>query len=316
MKHNKKITIIILIMFLIAQFIGLYVVNTYAQEKVVNGEIVNSTGKGLPYGMEFDMNDENIDSASILISFLISLIIAVSLIFLLIKINARFIMRTWFFVVSTIALGISFTAVLPEIKYASIIGLAIAVPLVILKFYRQNFIAHNLTELLIYPGIATVFVPILSLTAVIILLLIISGYDMWAVWKSKIMQKMAKFQMEKLNVFGGFFIPYASKKTKEKIKILRGKFRSKKKLEKELKKSRLKINLAILGGGDIVYPIITSGVILKTWGLAPAILVITGATLGLTILLFLGKKKVMYPAMPFISAGIILALIISYLFLI
>nr|AQS31284.1 hypothetical protein [uncultured archaeon] len=303
-------------MFLIAQFIGLYVVNTYAQEKVVNGEIVNSTGKGLPYGMEFDMNDENIDSASILISFLISLIIAVSLIFLLIKINARFIMRTWFFVVSTIALGISFTAVLPEIKYASIIGLAIAVPLVILKFYRQNFIAHNLTELLIYPGIATVFVPILSLTAVIILLLIISGYDMWAVWKSKIMQKMAKFQMEKLNVFGGFFIPYASKKTKEKIKILRGKFRSKKKLEKELKKSRLKINLAILGGGDIVYPIITSGVILKTWGLAPAILVITGATLGLTILLFLGKKKVMYPAMPFISAGIILALIISYLFLI
>ena len=52
MKHNKKITIIILIMFLIAQFIGLYVVNTYAQEKVVNGEIVNKPSYIVPVEME------------------------------------------------------------------------------------------------------------------------------------------------------------------------------------------------------------------------------------------------------------------------
>ncbi|MBU2612150.1 MAG: hypothetical protein KKB62_00325, partial [Nanoarchaeota archaeon] len=184
MKHNKKITVIILAMFLIAQFIGLYVVGTYATEKIVGGEVVNNTGKALPYGMSFDAQEERIDLLSLLVSFLFSLIIAISLIFFLVKLNARFILRTWFFAVTILALGISFTAFLPEIKYASLIGLAFAIPLAVFKIYKRNFWVHNLTELLIYPGIAAVFVQILNLTTVIILLLLISIYDMWAVWKS------------------------------------------------------------------------------------------------------------------------------------
>jgi len=281
MKHNVKITIIILVMFLLTQFIGLYVVNSYSTQKVVDGQIVNSTGKILPYGMGFQEEDQNLDFTSILFSFLFSLIIVISLIFLLIKLKAKFIMRTWFFVVSTLALGITFTSFLPEVKYASLIALAFALPFAAVKIYKKSMVTHNLTELLIYPGIAAVFVPILGIISIIILLLVISIYDMWAVWKSKIMQKMAKFQMEEVNVFGGFLIPYASKKVKEKIRNLKLKFKDKKRLEKEFKKSKLKINLALLGGGDIVFPIITSGVVLKIWGIAPAVLVIIGAFLGL-----------------------------------
>ncbi|NCN52143.1 hypothetical protein GW931_03990 [archaeon] len=316
MKHNVKITIIILVMFLLTQFIGLYVVNSYSTQKVVDGQIVNSTGKILPYGMGFQEEDQNLDFTSILFSFLFSLIIVISLIFLLIKLKAKFIMRTWFFVVSTLALGITFTSFLPEVKYASLIALAFALPFAAVKIYKKSMVTHNLTELLIYPGIAAVFVPILGIISIIILLLVISIYDMWAVWKSKIMQKMAKFQMEEVNVFGGFLIPYASKKVKEKIRNLKLKFKDKKRLEKEFKKSKLKINLALLGGGDIVFPIITSGVVLKIWGIAPAVLVIIGAFLGLGGLLLFSEKKKMYPAMPFISAGIFLGMLVSYLFFI
>ena len=316
MKHNVKITIIILVMFLLTQFIGLYVVNSYSTQKVVDGQIVNSTGKILPYGMGFQEEDQNLDFTSILFSFLFSLIIVISLIFLLIKLKAKFIMRTWFFVVSTLALGITFTSFLPEVKYASLIALAFALPFAAVKIYKKSMVTHNLTELLIYPGIAAVFVPILGIISIIILLLVISIYDMWAVWKSKIMQKMAKFQMEEVNVFGGFLIPYASKKVKEKIRNLKLKFKDKKRLEKEFKKSKLKINLALLGGGDIVFPIITSGVVLKIWGIAPAVLVIIDAFLGLGGLLLFSEKKKMYPAMPFISAGIFLGMLVSYLFFI
>ncbi len=309
MKHNVKITIIILLMFLLTQFIGLYVVNTYAQEKVVNGEIVEANGKILPYGMGLQETGDEIDFSSILFSLVFSLIIAVSLIFLLIKIKAKFILRVWFFLVTVLALGISATAFLPEIRYASWIGLLIAVPLAIGKVYKRNPITHNLTEFFIYPGIAAVFVPILNLISLIILLVIISIYDMWAVWKSGIMQKMAKFQMNELKVFGGFFVPYASKKVKEKIKKLR-------KSGKDLSKSKIKINLAILGGGDVVFPIIASGVVLKMWGLIPALVVILGALVGLGGLLIFSEKKKFYPAMPFISGGIFLGLLVGYLFLI
>ena len=88
----------------------------------------------------------------------------------------------------------------------SLIALVIAIPLAIGKIYKRNFIVHNFSELLIYPGIAAVFVPLLNLTSIIILLILISIYDMWAVWKSKIMQKMAKFQMNELKIFGGFYV--------------------------------------------------------------------------------------------------------------
>ena len=126
---------------------------------------------------------------------------------------------------------------------------------------------------------------------------------------------MAKFQMDELKIFGGFFLPYANKKEKAKIEILRMKLKEKKITKKELMKKGIKVNVAILGGGDVVFPIIISGVVLKTLGVWPAIAVIFGALLGLGGLLLFSEKKKFYPAMPFISAGIFLALGISLLFL-
>ena len=85
--------------------------------------------------------------------------------------------------------------------------------------------------------------------------------------------------------------------------------------KEQAEKKGVKINVAILGGGDVVFPIIVSGVVLKTWGVCPAIGVILGALLGLGTLLFFSEKKKFYPAMPFISTGIFLAMGISYLLL-
>ena len=131
---------------------------------------------------------------------------------------------------------------------------------------------------------------------------------MWAVWKSGIMQKMAKYQINKLKIFSGFFVPYLSKQMRTKIKGW------KKTMKKtELKKKKIKINIAILGGGDIIFPIITAGVMLKTLGLGSAILVILGATLGLGYLFFFSEKKKFYPAMPFITGGILVGIALSYL---
>lgn len=310
MKHNRKVTAIVLALFLLTQLIGLYVVNSYSPQKIVNGKVVNQTAKVIPYGMGFQENNtQKLDAVSVLFSFLFSLVIAISLILLLIKIKARFVLRIWFLLVIILALGISFTSFLPSIKYASWIGLIIAIPLAFLKIYKRNFIIHNITEIFIYPGIAAIFVPILGIISIIALLVIISIYDMWAVWKSKIMQKMAKYQINKLNIFGGLFIPYGSKKTRDKIKKI--------KLEgKKTKGSKIKVEIALLGGGDIVFPIIASGVVLINWGLIPALITTLGALLGISGLLIFGNKKRMYPAMPFISSGILLALLVNWIFLV
>ncbi len=313
MKHSAKITILILAMFLVTQFIGLYVVDSYSTERFVDGHTINvESSKILPYGMGLN-EEERENKSNLLTSIIFSFVIAVLLLFLLTHLKAKVILKTWFFLVTVLALGISLTALLPAVKFVSIIALSLGFFLALAKIYKRDFIAHNFSELLIYPGIAAIFVPLLGLFGIIILLVLISVYDMWAVWKSKIMQKMAKFQMNELNIFGGFFVPYASKKEKEKIRLIREKVKNKKMTKKEAEKKGIKVNVAILGGGDIIFPIIASGVILKTWGVWPAITTTFGAFLGLLSLFMFSEKKKFYPAMPFITAGIFLAIGICWL---
>jgi len=291
MKHTWKITAIILAMFLITQFIGLGVVKLY------------QSGKQLPYGMAVPEASSELAFTEYFGSILFAFLIAIALFFLLKKFKFEFVMKLWFFVVVVLSLAITFNSFIP-LGSSALIAILIALPLAIFKIFKGNFLIHNLTELFIYPGIAAIFVPILTIWTVTLLLIVISVYDIWAVWHSGIMQKMAKYQINKLKVFSGFFVPYISKSVKIKIKKMK---------KSKLKRKKIRINLAILGGGDIVFPIITSGVIMKFWGFLPALFVIAGATLGLSYLLFFSEKKKPYPAMPFISAGIFLGMILFFL---
>ncbi len=293
MKHNLKITAILLAMFILTQFIGIYVVNHYS-----------APDKELPYGMKTPEIQKESDYYSFFSAIIMAFVIAIVLMFLLSKFNWAFIIKLWFFTVIVIALGISFNSFIP-LKYSSLIALLIAVPLAIEKVYKRNFLVHNATELFIYPGIAAVFVPILNLFTIIALLILISIYDIWAVWHSGIMQKMAKYQINKLNIFSGFFVPYISKKIKMQMQKLP---------KSRLKNKKVRANVAILGGGDVIFPIIAAGVMLKTFGLISALFVILGATLGLTYLFFFAEKRKFYPAMPYITAGIFLGMILGWIF--
>lgn len=301
MKHKLMIVAILLGMFLVTQAIGLYVVNHYSQNV-------------LPYGME---PPEGVDPASFFPSIVIAFIFAIVLFFLLTKFKVEFILKLWFFVVIVFALGIAFYSIITyklgfeRLIFGQIplVATIIALPLAFFKIFNRNMLVHNSTELLIYPGIAAVFAPLLNLWTLVLLLILISIYDAWAVWHSGIMQKMAKYQINTLKIFSGFFIPYVSKKQRQLIKNIKKNFK-----KSELENKKIKVNVAILGGGDVIFPIISAGVVLKTLGLWPAIFVIIGAALGLSYLLFFSEKKKFYPAMPFISAGIFLGILLGAIF--
>jgi len=315
-KHKLSITLILLGMFLVTQFIGLFVVNAYASttESILNpetGEIeLRVIENKLPFGLQSPEDDPMANFFSIVFAF----IFAFALIFILMKYKWKFIIKTWFFFVITLALGISISAFLGNsIQNASLIALAIALPLTYLKIFKSNVFTHNITELLIYPGIAAVFVPILTPISIIALLILISIYDMWAVWKSGIMQKIAKFQMEELRIFGGFLIPSVSDKVKKQIKKIKQKYKNKK-MPKKVKGKKFKVSLAILGGGDVIFPIITAGVFMRAYNIIPSLFIIAGALAGLTFLFSQTRKGKSYPAMPYISVGIFIGLIIWKIF--
>ncbi|MEX2017152.1 MAG: presenilin family intramembrane aspartyl protease [Candidatus Pacearchaeota archaeon] len=312
MKHKPIIVMILLLMFIITQFIGLYVIFHYA----------NPTNE-LPLGMGYPQTPQTCDINSIsdlfsctqyLVTIIFAFIIAVTLFLFLTKIKAEFIIRLWFFLVVAIALVISFLAI-PGITSLAVAGIA-ALFFSFMKVFRRNLWFHNFTELLVYPGIAAVFIPILNVYTVLILLVLISIYDMWAVWHSKIMIKMAKYQINKVRAFSGFFVPYMSKNVRLQLQKMKS---SKTKSGKSnLKNKGIKVNVAILGGGDVVFPIITAGVFLLASpsivvGLFYALSIIIGAAAGLLYLFIRSEKKKFYPAMPFITTGIFAGLLVAWL---
>ncbi len=331
MKHNLKITVILLSLFILTQIIGLYVVNYYSPTVVVNGIQQNATSPHkLPLGLEPSTETSQISVWQTLLYILPAFAIAILLFFFLTKTKSEIVIRIWFSAVVVTALFISISSFIPEVKYAWIAILAVSAVLAFFKVYRRNIPIHNITEVLIYPGIAAIFVALISspenpnrgIYTMIALLILISLYDAWAVWRSGIMQKMAKYEINSLKIFGGFLIPSLSKRMKEKVKNLRV-LKKAGKLKDKDKNRKIKVNIAILGGGDTVFPIITAGVVLRRFGFnsiagiqvpLASIIVILGATLSLALLFIFSKKKP-YPAMPFISAGIFAALGVCYLLL-
>lgn len=320
MKHHWRVTAILIGMFLVAQIIGLLVTNSYLANPISHGG-QNIT---VPYGMgEQTNNSESIDLFSIIISF----VIAIGLIFILMKFKAAIFLRGWFFLIVAIAIGIIFNLIIVSINpllgfksvdlfifhpsFSELLAFIIALPISYMKVFRRDMIAHNLSELLIYPGVSVAFIPLLSIWTIIVLLLIISAYDIYAVWHSGFMQRMAKYQINELKFFAGFFVPYLKKNDRVKLERIKNQKLSLKGKGQKLK--GIKVHMAILGGGDVVFPIITSGVVLLTWGLLPAIIVTICATIALSLLLYYSEKGKFYPAMPFITAGLYAGLILGYL---
>lgn len=282
MKHAMKITVVLVILFFVAQLIGLRIIYNYidSEKTAETGEV---QWEPLPSiaGMQIDRPDVA-PHVSLLYIF-IAIVFGTVLLLLLIHFRGFTLWKLWFFLAVILCLHIAFGAFVP-----AMIALVAALVFGWWKVYRPNLYVHNATELFIYGGLAAIFVPILNIISGIVLLVLISGYDMYAVWKSKHMIKMAKFQV-KSGMFAGLLIPYG----------VPGRIKK----EAKARKVKKHIHTAILGGGDIGFPLIFAGIVLKSLGYMQGLVVAAVTALALFCLLYMGEKKKFYPAMPFLSAG-------------
>lgn len=287
-KRSIKISLMILGLFLVTQLVGLFI--------IANGSIPEI----------FDSNVDAVSPLSLFLNMIISFVLALTVFFFLIQYKWKNFLKIWFSLVILLTLSISINAIFSMFSLEGsqyfLLSVLIALPLVILKVFRPTIVTHNFTEVFIYSGLSLVFVNFLSPIFVILILILISFYDMWAVWHSGIMQKMAKFQMNEIKIFNGFLIPHLTPELKEKIKKNKG------------KKVKVKVPIALLGGGDIAFTMIPAGVFLKTFGWIPALFIVLGGFLGLCYLMFNSSKRKFYPAMPFITLGIFSMILIYFLF--
>ncbi|MBR9692723.1 hypothetical protein GOV07_02195 [Candidatus Woesearchaeota archaeon] len=302
MKHPAKVTIVLVALFVVAQLVGLWLVN----ESILAVDIDIETGEPVLEHSSTAIGERpDFVGWQSFLYLVFGVAVGTSLLLLLIKFRKMKLWKTWFFLAVFLAQAVAFGVVLPQL-----IALALALVLSIFKIYKPNPWVHNITEVFMYAGIAVLLVPILDVFWSLVLLLIISIYDAWAVWKSKHMVKMAEFQKDS-KVFAGLMVPKkgepipAPKKAKTTSKAA-------KTITLRAPSPPRGGSYAILGGGDIAFPLLFTGAVMEGMILsgisnvnayAQSLLITLGATIALAGLFMLAKKDRYYPAMPFLTAG-------------
>jgi len=290
MKHNISVTAVIISFFFLTQIFGLFLIN----EDINSVQEINGTIVIEHQDTSIGPRPETTGFGSF-IYLVLAVFIGTILILIIIRYGKVKLWKTWFFLAIFFSMSISL-GVLINKKPAFLLAFILA----ILKLFKKNVLIHNLTEVLMYSGLAVLLVPIFDLFWVFMLLIAISLYDMYAVWKSKHMVKMAQFQA-KSKLFAGLMIPYEEKK---EIYL--------KMPQKPNKKVKKKVKNAILGGGDVAFPLIFSGVVMETLikngvSLTTAFFQTSIISITTTIAIFglfvFAKKDKFYPAMPIVTAG-------------
>ncbi|MFH0868549.1 MAG: presenilin family intramembrane aspartyl protease [Candidatus Woesearchaeota archaeon] len=298
MKHTLKITFLLVFVFFIAQVIGLSITNKYIDHKAI-AEIGEVAFEALPYSLE----RPEIQESTSYIWIVAAVIAGTLLLLILIKFKKFGLWKLWFFLAVFFTMAIAFSAFIPQ-AIAAILALILA----LIKIFKPTTIIQNLTEVFIYGGLAAIFVPVINLFAMFMLLILISIYDIIAVRYTKHMIKLAKFQA-KSNIFAGLLIPYKGFGKRIPAK------------EKGVILKKGGGNIAVLGGGDIGFPLLFAGVVMKDLmltnieliGFLKTLIIPVFVSLALLYLLVKGKKDKFYPAMPYLTVGCVIGYLIVLL---
>ncbi len=301
MKHTPSITVLLAVLFLASQLLGLAI--------LYNGFLVATAPDGRPvmvYKETVIGPRPHIQGPETLGLLLLSVAAGTVFILLVVRFGRFELWKALFFAAAFLSIWIALAVVIDDL-----LALGIALLAAVLKVRGRNVIIHNLTEPFIYAGIAVILVPLMNVVWAFVMLAVISVYDFWAVFRSRHMVTMAK-GLQRSTVFAGLSIPY-----RESGKIM-GRFAGK--CKERTKKTgaagegeeRGGVTTAVLGGGDIAFPLLFTGTVMQSLILSgvskfsaflmsmalPAVL-----TAALLLMLWKASRGRFYPAMPVLSAG-------------
>lgn len=257
MKYSPITFITITTLFLCCQFFGLLVINGYKNI-------------ALPYALA----PPEIQGTDIVISVITGIIMMTIIFYLFSKLKYAKFLKVWFGFALVVCISISLSLFIGDV-----LALILAVVITILRIREYDLYVHNISEVLLYGGLAVLFTPLFNITTALMLLLVISIYDYISVFITKHMITLAKTEA-KGNIFTGLIVKNGDEQ-------------------------------AILGGGDIAFTLIFAAVLGNEKGLAYAFISVYLITLALITLIVLGKKGKFYPAMPILSVGCSISYLLS-----
>lgn len=272
MKLEMRTTIIMLLIFILSLFGSLL----FTLGTVNYYSILNSS-----YGVKVSYFPPYLE----LLYIVTSILVFTGIVLLLIKMHLTKIITVFFIFVSALVLLEFFDILLSPLlnvigTSVVLISLVASILLTIYYFGYADNMSRNAVNVIIFITIGAIVSLALGAIPALILIGVIGIYDYIAVFVTKHMITLAN------GLTQGSFLAGITLAAKTRIK-----------------------RMALLGGGDIVFPAIFINAVALSYPTFVTISVFAAAVLGLSLILFFGKKGKAYPAMAVIAPLQILAFV-------
>lgn len=219
----------------------------------------------------------------------VMILVATGAMITLYKLGLDNIIKYWYYTAMGMTAAIFFFAVLPPALAA-----ATTATWFVLRYHCWSFTSRNLLETASYAGAGALFGSVLGVVPALVLLSILAIYDVIAVYGSKHMQVLAEGAME-TDTFAGFVHPKTGQVTYTDF--------TDGTMDSDSESGRA---IGVVGGGDVIMPMIFAISILPAFGYPAAAMSSFGAGIGLYILLSKAEDGKFYPALPAVGGGAVL----------
>lgn len=286
--NKSQAVIVVVSFFIISNFLGFFAArNLLSMEEMPETPVAN-------------------ESASSGVYFFLVVGLSTALMLVLYKLKASLVIKAWFALAIFLTLNVFFSTFL-EFIYA-ILATAI---FFIIRYKTKRWQIRNLVDICAFAGAGALFGSMIGILPAIILLILLSVYDIVSVFYTKHMVSLAKSGV-KSDTFMGISYPKASGISKEEKEVegdsdkTDNKVKSRTKEEKESK-------FGVLGGGDIIIPMIVSIALIKKFTILSGVFAVLFSALSLSVLLLKSKKGKFYPAIPPLAFGLFSGFSVWYL---
>lgn len=221
---------------------------------------------------------ENPESASSSVQIFLYILLMTGILLIFIRFKLDLIIKALLFFGIFGGIFISFWSIFGDYALA-----LTSIMIILTVWQRKNPLLMNFTLIWTISGIGGYLGASLHFIPSLILLVILSAYDIIAVFWTKHMVMLAKEVKDKLPLF--FAIPVGKK-------------------------------ILGLGTGDLAIPLVFSVSVLSDYGINHALLTIAGGLFGIISLFFYISKKreIALPALPPIAIGLILGFLVSWIY--
>lgn len=221
------------------------------------------------------------------------LVLATVLLLGLYRYDKQLLVKLWFGAAILFTSLIFFDAFLPMLP-----ALAATAVLAVARFWKRDMLLRNALDTVPFAGAGALFGTLLGFQAVLVFAALLAVYDYVAVNRIGHMVTLAREGAESGTLMG-FQYP------KNDVEVSPGSGGS--------AAEGGKVSVGMLGGGDVVMPIVLAVAVIPLFGVGAAISVAAGSTAALFVFLtFIQQKETerFYPAIPVVGSGAVLGLML------